>query len=114
MIQVKVIKSSDEQRILQVTIHGHANFGKLGQDIVCSAVSALALGAVNSVEILLGIDLKPEENPKQAGYLFWNVPQMDDPITDDRLQLLMKALVESLLMIEKEYGRYIRVNIQTS
>ncbi|OEF98035.1 hypothetical protein BHF71_03165 [Vulcanibacillus modesticaldus] len=114
MIKVIVKKSITEDRILHVTIKGHAYYDEPGKDIVCSAVSALAIGAVNSVEILLNLNLNPKEGLEENGYLAWDVPKIDDPQTDDRLQLLMKAMVESLLMIEEEYKRYIKVFIETA
>lgn len=112
MIKV-YIKKTDEGRVLQVTVKGHAGFDEPGKDIVCSAVSALTIGAVNSVEKLLKIDLKPEDDQSKGGYLSWDVPMMDDYNIDDRLQLLMKAMVESILMIEEDYSQYIQVEIQT-
>lgn len=113
MIEILVIKSS-EDRILHMTIKGHAYFDNPGKDVVCSAVSALTVGILNSVESILKIDLMPEENYQNGGYLSWDIPKIDDNYTDDRLQLLMKVLVESLLMIEKEYKKYIKIIIETS
>lgn len=113
MIQVIVTKSKSD-RILHITVTGHANYEQPGKDIVCSAVSALTIGAVNSAEKLLAVDLEPEQDKKQGGYLSWQVPELDNSLQDEKLQLLMNALVESLIMIEEEYKRYIHVNIETS
>ena len=112
MIYVDIIKAMDDDRIISVTVEGHANYSEPGSDIVCSAISALTIGAVNSVEILLHIDLKPELGEQEDGYLAWSVPKLDDHYTDEKLQLLMKSMQESILMIEKEYNKYIRVNIE--
>ncbi|MFV9510888.1 ribosomal-processing cysteine protease Prp [Tepidibacillus sp. LV47] len=111
MIQVNVTQSKEEKRILHITVMGHAGFGQMGEDVVCAAVSALTIGAVNSTKRLLGIDLKPISDEKDGGILAWNVPKVDDPILDGQLQVLMKALVESLKMIEEEYREYIQVNV---
>jgi uncharacterized protein len=35
---------------------GHADAGKTGQDIVCAAVSAVSIGAVNGIEGLAGFE----------------------------------------------------------
>lgn len=114
MIKVLVIKTQKEDRINNVTIKGHADYAENGSDIVCSAVSALTLGTINSVESLLKIDLKPEQNLKSGGFLSWNVPLIENKVTDSQLQLLMKSLIESLLMIEQEYKRNLKVKIETS
>ncbi len=112
MIKILIEKSSND-RVSSVTVEGHALYNEKGKDIVCSAVSALTIGAINSVESLLDVDLVPIEN-ENDGYLFWNIPKIEDNYTDDRLQLLMKAMVESLLMIEKEYKKNIRIRIETT
>lgn len=113
MIKVLAIKSKNN-KIHHVSINGHADFAEKGSDIVCSAVSALTLGIVNSVETLLGIDLQPEQNDKKSGFLSWSVPVLEDENIEDQLQLLMKVLIESLLMIEEKYNKYLIVEIETS
>ena len=113
MIEVNV-SHSEENRVLHITIMGHAGYGNPGEDIVCAAVSALAIGALNSTERLLGINLQPISDDGNGGVLSWNIPQESDRILDDQLQLLMKALVESLKMIEDDYHEFINVNIKSS
>ena len=110
MINVLIKRGKEDQRITHITITGHADFAQHGKDIVCAAVSALAIGAVNSAEKLLQINLQPLDHPKDGGFLSWDVPEIKDPMLDNQLQLLMKALILSLEMIEEEYERYIRVN----
>lgn len=112
MINVNVKKR--DEKIKQVVVKGHANYDEAGKDIVCSAVSALTIGAINSVEILLNVDLRPEHNDKKGGLLAWEIPDLVDKNKDDQLQLLMKALVESLLMVEKDYKRYLKVKLDAS
>lgn len=48
MIQVKFYY--DENKIRGFRISGHAGFAGTGYDIICSAVSALSINAVNSIE----------------------------------------------------------------
>ena len=114
MIKVFVISTSNQERLTNISVEGHAKFDEPGKDIVCSAVSALTIGAINSVEKLLKIDLNPDQEEQKGGYLAWKIPQLDDYSTDEKLQLLMKALVESLLMIEDEYKKFIQVEIKPS
>jgi len=112
MIKIKVIK--ENERLVHIEVSGHAGFAESGKDIVCAAVSALTIGAVNSVELLLKVDLKPAQDQQNGGYLAWDIPRLDDERIDEQLQLLMKALVESLLLIEQEYTQYVRVDIETA
>lgn len=113
MIKV-VVNKIEENRIAHITVAGHAGYDNSGKDIVCSAVSAITIGLINSTEILLNVDLNPIEDSKNGGYMAWEVPKISDFYIDDRLQLLMKAMVESLLMIEQDYSSYINVKIETS
>lgn len=112
MIKINIKKVDDQIR--QIIVEGHANYDESGKDIVCSAVSALTIGAINSVEILLNVDLCPEQYETKGGFLAWEVPNLEDNNKDDQLQLLMKALVESLLMIEQDYKSYLKITLNAS
>lgn len=114
MIKVTIKKNNSDGRIQHITVEGHANYDNSGKDIVCSAVSALTIGAVNSTEILLNIALNPELDTKNGGFLSWSVPEIGEPRTDEHLQLLMKAMVESLLMIEEDYKKYLKIYFEAS
>ena len=48
MITVTVFNKNNE--IVGVQLEGHAEFGRRGRDIVCSAVSILYINLVNSLE----------------------------------------------------------------
>ena len=47
MIKIKVNKSKDI--IKEVIITGHANYAQYGKDIVCAAVSSIALTSCNAI-----------------------------------------------------------------
>ena len=79
---------------------GHAGYGEYGQDIVCSAVSALVLNTVNSIEV------KADE---EKGLIQVYFPS---PV-GQKTKLLMDALVLGLKMIQKEYKNdYIHLKIK--
>ena len=48
MIQVSVKKQKDN--IVGFHMEGHSGYAEQGADIVCSAISALAINCVNSIE----------------------------------------------------------------
>ena len=48
MIQVKVVKQDGHYK--KFMIDGHAGYAEEGEDIVCAAVSALVINALNSIE----------------------------------------------------------------
>ena len=80
------------------TCSGHAGFGVEGTDIICSAVSALAINTVNSIEALSGSDILVLE--ERDGYL---KATLDDP-ADEKAQLLMKSLMLGIRSIKESYG----------
>ena len=47
MIKVNIKKSNGN--IYEVVIKGHADYADMGQDIVCSAVSTMAITTVNAI-----------------------------------------------------------------
>ena len=66
MIEVK-FKEDDHGNLLSFEITGHAGYGVEGEDIICAAVSVLAIETVNSVERLAGYQMLVDEAMKKAG-----------------------------------------------
>lgn len=47
MINVKICY--DNKKFVSLLVNGHANQGPKGQDLVCSAVSAVVIGSINNL-----------------------------------------------------------------
>ncbi len=89
------------------SIKGHAMFGKYGKDIVCSAVSVLAINTINSVENLTDNKFEVEED--ESGLLRFKFTS--EP--DKKGQLLLESMALGILGIHKEYGsKYLQVNFK--
>ncbi len=85
-------------------VSGHAGYAKSGSDIVCSAVSALCINTVNSVDRLT--DNKFDVDVDQAGTIEFNFKSNPD----DKGNLLVSALSLGLTELYKEYdGKYLQV-----
>ena len=110
MIRITITKTS-AKRITAVEVKGHAGYAEHGQDIVCAAVSAITIGTVNSVKKLLAINLQATTD-EATGLLQWIVPQLPEEMIDQQLQLLMWSMTETLLMIEQEYDKFIKIKIE--
>jgi len=106
MIHVNVERDANG-RIASVQIDGHAGYAEAGRDIVCAAVSAISIGMVNAVEMVLGVQLPTEV--KDDGFLRCRMPTTLDEKTADDVQLLLEAMVAALRSVEAEYGRYVQV-----
>ncbi len=106
MICFTVWKSEDQYRGFECT--GHAGYDDSGRDIICSAVSALAVNTVNSIEEFTQDAMEVEQEP-EGGFLRAVFPQMPGM----QASLLMDSLVLGIQSIQAEYGNaYITLLIE--
>ncbi|MCC8050593.1 MAG: ribosomal-processing cysteine protease Prp [Clostridiales bacterium] len=97
MIIITVWKSDNQYR--GFSFEGHAEYRPYGEDIVCAAVSALALNAANSIESLTD-DFFEQELSEDGGYLKMIFPDE----VGEKTSLLMDSLVLGIRSIQEEYG----------
>ncbi|MFC5700495.1 ribosomal-processing cysteine protease Prp [Cohnella faecalis] len=105
MITVTIVRSA-EGRIRRFSIAGHANYDKIGKDIVCAGVSAVTVGAVNAIEKLTGF--VPEATIR-SGWLTAQFPICEEAAREANVQLLLEGMVVALETIVDEYGKYVRI-----
>lgn len=68
-------KRTGSGRIVSFELTGHAEAGPYGSDVVCAAVSALAISTVNGIDALAGFEPIVEVDDVEGGYLYVrNVP----------------------------------------
>ena len=104
MITVTVLKKDGEFN--QIESRGHAGFAEKGQDIICAAVSALMVNAVNSIDTFTEdiIHVSSEE-----GYL--SPEFIVGPSKDSKL--LIDSLMLGLSQIQDSYDRaYLKVLVR--
>ena len=111
MIKATVFKNSTDSGnavYTGIVMEGHAGYADEGEDIICAAVSALALNFFNSVEAFT-------EDPFEGAAGQEDV-QFDFRFTSDispESQLLMNSLILGLQNIENDYGRsYINIRFK--
>ena len=106
MIRFKVWKSGHQYRGFES--RGHAGYAQAGEDIICAAVSVLAINTVNSIEEFTE-DVFEAEQVEEDGYLrIWF-----SEATGERTALLMDSLVLGIRSIEADYGNeYITLEIE--
>ncbi len=101
MIEVKFYLK--ENTYYGFALKGHAEYAEKGEDILCSAVSALAINTVNSIERLTGDRIVSES---KDGMLRAKVTGE----VSHESHILIKSLMIGLADIYKEYGdEYIRI-----
>lgn len=94
MIRFKVFFKDDS--IVGFELKGHSGYAEHGKDIVCSAVSVLAITAVNSIERLTEGIIKAET---KDGYMKAKLISTDNCDA----QLILKSMVLGLNMISEQY-----------
>ena len=98
MIKVNVKKNNDI--INELVIKGHAGYDVHGKDIVCAAVSSMAITTVNNI-IILDDSIYYEEN---SGLLKIRV-EKDTDIN----QKLLGNLIRMLSELESQYPKNIEI-----
>ena len=98
MIQVTILRGRDES-VRGIEINGHAGFAEYGQDVICAAVSALALNMANSVEAFTDDHFVGSIAEDDGAFTFSFPEKMSS-----ESQLLMKSLILGLENIRDEYG----------
>ena len=97
---INVIIRCDKDKVAKgIEIKGHAGYGEYGQDIICSAVSSLALNMANSVEEFTEDHFEGSVSD-DGGYFSFSFPDEISPES----QLLMKSLILGLQNIQRDYG----------
>ena len=97
---INVIIRRDKDKVVKgIEIKGHAGYAEYGQDIICSAVSSLALNMANSVEEFTDDHFEGSVSD-DGGYFSFSFPEEISPES----QLLMKSLILGLQNIQRDYG----------
>ena len=88
---------------------GHAEYAEYGSDIVCSAVSALVINAINSVEKFADDRFESSVHGKKDVVSF----EINSGNVSSHAELILKSLVLGLEGIADEYGKkYIRIKFK--
>lgn len=98
MITVTVFNKKKE--IVGVQLEGHAEYGKKGKDIVCSAVSILYINLVNSLESFTSDEKELNGSTKIN---FQNIILKSMPSKE--AELLFQSFILGITTIEEKYGK---------
>lgn len=106
-------KRSDSGRIKAFTLTGHAEAGPYGSDIVCAAVSALAISTLNGIDALAGFEPLVDTDEVDGGYLSAEVLTEITQEQGNIAQLLLENLLLGLQSVENDYSEYIQIQTIT-
>ena len=105
MIEVTIFKNSEVYKGFKFS--GHAGFSYEGDDVVCSAVSVLAINCINSIEQFTDDGFVVETDEK-AGIIDF---KFDDDVSSES-NLLMDSLVLGLKAILEDNKQYIKLDFK--
>ncbi|MBQ8895764.1 MAG: ribosomal-processing cysteine protease Prp [Clostridia bacterium] len=104
MITASFIKSNG--KFCNFRIHGHSGYAEEGSDIVCAAVSAMAMLTVNNITESFGVPAKVVTDEEG--------PVIDFKLVDidERACALIAGLWRELAALANDYPKNIRVTVK--
>lgn len=104
MIEISIVRDN-QGFIWEFAVNGHAGFAEHGEDIVCSAVSAITQTAVAGLEKMAGV----KKYVKRSGRLKCSVP-LDIRDKEKYIAgIILETMAIGLKQLEKSYGKYVTV-----
>lgn len=107
MIRITIYTRKDD--IEEINLTGHAGFADHGFDIVCAAVSSQVISIENSLQQLLGIEVKTEVNEVEGGFLHLTLPEQLPKDVKKDAQLLLRHLDFALEVLAENYPEFIQI-----
>ena len=107
MIRVTISRTKNNQ-VTSFWLSGHADYADSGQDIVCSAVSVLAINTVNALSMYTSQKFETDMD-EESGTFIVNFPEA---LSHDA-ELLVNTMILGLRSIENDYcEKYIHVEFR--
>ena len=97
---IKIAVNRLNNKIVELDIKGHANSGPYGSDLVCAAVSAVAIGGLNNLLNPQAYEIKISE-----GHI--HVVLIDKSNEHD--EIVIETIVKSLETIEIDNKKYVLI-----
>ncbi len=98
---IKVVIKLTNEEVTNILIKGHAYSGEPGHDLVCAGVSAVTIGALNSLsEEGLAFKSKVAEGLVEITPLY-------RPSEHDKI--VLEVLITSLKTIEESYSQFLKI-----
>lgn len=107
MIHVLITRDNHKER-WKISLKGHADYARRGEDIVCAGVSVLVQSIFNGLTEVLGYQLPYR---MRDGYFSFQLPisYLED---DGRVKAMFDTLLLNLRDLEKTYKKHIKLIIE--
>ncbi|MTI68756.1 MAG: ribosomal-processing cysteine protease Prp [Firmicutes bacterium] len=103
MTNIKFFKNSNGD-IVKYILKGHTGFEESGKDIVCSAVSVLAITGANSLNEVCNINIKVN---MEDGYLEVLIPEDINTEKRDKANVVIETILVGIKSTMESYPDYI-------
>jgi uncharacterized protein YsxB (DUF464 family) len=97
-----------DNRVVSLEASGHAKFKPRGSDIVCAAVSALMQTAVNSLEVVAGIQPIFEADAKSAD-MYVELPRDLNEDQASKAEIIFQTVITGLQGIADGYPKNMKL-----
>ena len=95
---------------------GHAGYGEFGTDIVCSALSAMTMLIVNTIETVWGVDVDYQIDEKTTDITVTVKEALPEYASSDEKQYAVSGLIEGyfyqLMDMLEDYSDYLVVEAE--
>jgi len=105
MIKIKIFEKGNI--IYGIECSGHSGYAESGSDIVCSAVSSIVGSCSLGLVRVLKLPLTQKRDDKNAYFKL----MLGENLNSEPAQVLLKTAKLSLQEIEKDYKKYVAIEI---
>lgn len=105
MITLRVWRGEDGD-VVRYKLQGHSDAGESGTDVVCAAVSVLAIATANGLDAVAGATIRVEE---RTGYLDCIIEDQSSDGIRRATQAILETMVLGMRSIQDEHPDDLRV-----
>ena len=98
---IKITFLEEEGKVISIKARGHALFAPKGQDIVCSAVSAILVGGCNALKNQKNYEITIEDGNLSI--------ETNGNLTKND-EIVMHTIIIQLMTIQASYGSFISIS----
>lgn len=107
---IKIIFYKKNNLLFGFEANGHSGYAETGSDIVCSAVSSMTQMAVVGLSEVLNLKLNTKKD--KNGYLLCKLSEKNTSEAITKAQDFLKTLLISLEDVEKDYKKFIKLEVK--
>ena len=100
-VVITYCQKNNKKVIASLEMKGHANSAPYGEDLVCSAASAIVIGGINAINDDVPFTYKVDE-----GYVL--IKGKPEEISQNDV-IVLETIVKQLKTLEKDYAKFIKI-----